>query len=221
MRRFFFTPQSRNEKTGPMPNIYTDNKSCPERCPFKDGNGCYAEYWRTLAAWNKVSLSLSELAEKVKNETYKGQIIRHNVAGDIALDGTSTVDVNLVKTLSDIYRGRKAYTYTHCQVDDNLIDAVHYARKAGFTINVSCETKAEVKNAKQHGLNAVLVVTEQPKQKRWTEDGITYIRCKNETDGMMCIQCQACTKNRKTVPVFTVHGSGFKKAAKAIMLKQI
>ena len=220
MRRFFFTPQSKNEKTGPMGNTYTDGNSCPTRCPFKN-SGCYAEFGGPSWTWKKASLTLSELKDKVQATTFKGQIIRHNVAGDIALEGTSTVDVNLVKALSDIYRGRKAYTYTHCQVDDNLIDAVQYARKAGFTINVSCETKAEVKNAKQHGLNAVLVVAEQPKKKRWTEDGITYIRCKNETDGMLCIQCQACTKNRKTVPVLTVHGSGFKKAAKAIMLKQI
>ena len=219
MRRFFFTPQSRNEKTGPMGNTYTDGNSCPTRCPFKN-SGCYAEFGGPFWTWKKASMTLSELKDKVQATTFKGQIIRHNVAGDLAIDGTSRMDLQLLADLNDVYKGRKAYTYTHCDInDDETIKAI---KDSKMVINVSCETTDEVKFAREHGLNAVLAYAGKAPAKRWTEDGITYQLCQNATKGLLCIQCQQCIKrNRKTVVVFETHGRAAKKANEAIMKKNV
>ena len=50
----FFTPQSKNKKTGDIPTTISSKKTCPPSCPFM-GAGCYADIGPLAFWWMKVS----------------------------------------------------------------------------------------------------------------------------------------------------------------------
>ena len=120
--------RSANKKTGNIMQVYTTTTedlqgSCPTSCPLK--KICYAKTgMNTRRAWSESNITIDELKAKVqKRAAYlikKGGclLVRHNVAGDIAVPGTDLVNKNLVKFLTnEVYKNLKAYTYTHCNVN--------------------------------------------------------------------------------------------------------
>lgn len=64
------------------------------------------------------------LLERTYKDPRAKVLFRHNVAGDIAIKGTSTIDTNIVKALSNAVEFANSifttgnfsgYTYTHCE----------------------------------------------------------------------------------------------------------
>lgn len=51
--KMILLPKSSNAKTGNVIQSYSSRSTCPERCPFKDGKGCYAEGLRTSRIWDR------------------------------------------------------------------------------------------------------------------------------------------------------------------------
>src|SRR3712207_260540 len=88
--RFYFTPVSRNAKTGPMPVVTASNETCPSSCPLMR-NGCYAEqgklglFWAEVSQGTRPTLSFDELELKLKGLP-RGQIWRYGQAGDLPED---------------------------------------------------------------------------------------------------------------------------------------
>lgn len=244
--KMILLPTSSNKKTGDIMQSYSSRSTCPESCVFKN-NGCYAEGTHTRMVWNRcedktdaryvinaenLKLCLLEgvFSKLRKNPTRDSILFRHNVAGDMAIEGTSILDVNRVDAISKAVEEAnkvvgiiKGYTYTHCKIDINSSDIIHDAAKRGFLINASCETAEEARHAKALGINAVIAsVNPKETERELKALGMYGVQCPAQVkEGMDCNRCKLCAKNRKAVIIFAVHGNASKKAAKVIMMKKI
>lgn len=244
--KMILLPTSSNKKTGDIIQSYSSRVTCPASCKFKN-NGCYADGYHTARQWNRcdnpedaryvtngkqleIGLKAAVFDKLRKNPTCDSILFRHNVAGDIAVEGTSLIDANRVDTIAGAIEGAnkvvgdliKGYTYTHCMIDLNASDIIHDAAKRGFLINASCETAEEARRAKALGINAVIAsVDPKETEKELKAVGLYGAQCPAQVnEGMDCNRCQLCAKNRKAVIIFGVHGTASKKAAKVIMLKK-
>lgn len=52
---FHITMGSSNKKTGKMVVTTSSENTCPDNCPFRDSNGCYAYGGPLRIHWKKVS----------------------------------------------------------------------------------------------------------------------------------------------------------------------
>lgn len=244
--KMILLPESSNAKTGDIIQSYSARSTCPESCAFKH-NGCYADGYYTRKQWDRcedkqdkryvinkdhLRLGLLEGAfSKLRKDPSRSVLFRHNVAGDLAIEGTSVIDVNRVDSIAEAIEGAnkvvngaiKGYTYTHCEINLNASDIIHDAASKGFLINASCETVQEVKHAKALGINSVIAsVDPQETIKELKDNGLHGVQCPAQTkDGVSCDTCRLCARDRKAVVIFGVHGTASKKAAKVIMLKKI
>ena len=224
--KIYAVATSTNQKTGNMAQTYTSENTCPARCPFKN-SGCYAKNYGACFVWaraDKYGMDPKDLKAWVEENTNAGDLIRHNVAGDIATPGTSNINGRLLNTLIDAYQGRRAFTYTHCAHTAENFKKIKKAIAAGFVINQSCETLAQVDKTMKAGIPAVIAVTAETMTKK-TPAGYSIVQCPAQThDNVSCKTCKLCANaGRKCAISFMVHGSGAKKAAAAInneILKQ-
>lgn len=203
---------SRNSKTGDIPQTYTTANTCPSSCWWRANGSCYAKGGRCAFHWlDKAGkgqwLSVDQLKRELKQKVVPGALIRHNVAGDLAIPATSQIDSELLSNLTNAYKGFKAYAYTHCPPNTDNLKAAKKANKAGFTVSFSCERIEAVKVVRAEGLPAVLAVASMAKNKR-VIDGITFIKCPNTVDSRIkCCDCKKCANpKRKSVIVFPCHG---------------
>ena len=244
--KMILLPTSSNKKTGDIMQSYSSRSTCPKSCVFKN-NGCYAEGYHTKMVWDrcedkndaryvingeqlKIGLLEGAFNKLRKNPTRESILFRHNVAGDLAVEGTNLIDVNRVDTIAVAIEGAnkvageiiKGYTYTHCNIDLNASDIIHDAAHKRFLINASCETVDEVKHAKSLGINAVIAsVDPKETEKELKAVGLYGAQCPAQVnEGMDCDRCQLCAKNRKVVIIFEVHGQSKGKARRVIQLKR-
>lgn len=219
--KMILIPESSNVKTGNIIQSYSSRSTCPERCPFKDGKGCYAEGRYTSRVWDRcedksdsryisnekeLKIALTGfLLERVHKDSKAKVLFRHNVAGDIAVKGASMIDESLVKALSDavafansIFTGNlRGYTYTHCEIDKDSAKVIHDAYDKEFLINASCETVSEVKRVKDLGVDAVIASVD-PKEtlKDLEEEGLKGVLCPAQlaelTQGTEGMTCEKC-----------------------------
>lgn len=244
--KMILLPTSSNKKTGDIMQSYSSRSTCPKDCVFKN-NGCYAEGYHTKMVWDrcedkndaryvingeqlKIGLLEGAFNKLRKNPACDSILFRHNVAGDLAVEGTNLIDVNRVDTIAVAIEGAnkvageiiKGYTYTHCNIDLNASDIIHDAAHKGFLINASCETVDEVKHAKSLGINAVIAsVDPKETEKELKAVGLYGAQCPAQVnEGMDCDRCQLCAKNRKVVIIFEVHGQSKGKARRVIQIKR-
>lgn len=237
-------PHSSNAKTGNIIQSYSSRATCPEKCPLKDG-GCYAEGYYTRKLWDRCDnpedpryvanydqLRLALLEATIQH--IKGSpnaLFRHNVAGDVAIEGTSVIDINRVNILADAVKyvntlfpdSLIGYTHTHCEISEYAAGIIHEAASKGFLINASCETVPEVMQAKALGINTVITsVNPEETKKALKASGIVGVQCPAQTHAdRNCKECQLCARDRKITVIFGIHGTTAKKAAKVIMMKQV
>lgn len=218
-----FVGMSKNAKTGMISQTYTTCNTCPTRCPFKE-NGCYAKMGHVRLCWDKTSEMgvVPKDLKKLIDSTPHTNIIRHNVAGDIAKEGTSDIDEKLVKELVKAYKGLKAYTYTHCTINERNLKIAKEAIANGFVINFSTENVASAKKAKEAGV-PVVIACNTIHAKTVKKEGLTIQQCPATLDkGVTCATCGKCwNKSRKSVIAFPVHGAGKKKAINAGFLADL
>lgn len=244
--KMILLPTSSNKKTGDIMQSYSSRSTCPKDCVFKN-NGCYAEGYHTKMVWDrcedkndaryvingeqlKIGLLEGAFNKLRKNPARDSILFRHNVAGDLAVEGTNLIDVNRVDTIAVAIEGAnkvageiiKGYTYTHCNIDLNASDIIHDAAHKGFLINASCETVDEVKHAKSLGINAVIASVDPKETEKWLKAvGLYGAQCPAQiNEGMDCDRCQLCAKNRKVVIIFEVHGQSKGKARRVIQIKR-
>lgn len=244
--KMILLPTSSNKKTGDIMQSYSSRSTCPKDCVFKN-NGCYAEGYHTKMVWDrcedkndaryvingeqlKIGLLEGAFSKLRKNPARDSILFRHNVAGDLAVEGTNLIDVNRVDTIAVAIEGAnkvaggiiKGYTYTHCNIDLNASDIIHDAAHKRFLINASCETVDEVKHAKSLGINAVIAsVDPKETEKELKAVGLYGAQCPAQVnEGMDCDRCQLCAKNRKVVIIFEVHGQSKGKARRVIQIKR-
>lgn len=214
---YHLTPESKNEKTGPIPVSTTGRQSCWEGCAFFE-KGCYAKGGPLGMHWAKVTegergTSFSDFAENIK-ALPQGQLWRHNQAGDLPGNG-GQIDVVALAQLVVANEGKRGFTYTHKPVaeDTNLATtnraAVRQSNERGFTINLSGNT---LKHADiLSGLNAgpvVVVVPESFPDRGQTPAGRKVVVCPAQrVVGMTCDKCRLCSlSTRPFIIGFKPHG---------------
>ena len=206
-----FLATSKNKKTGDIPQTYSTGDTCPVSCFFKKTGACYAAGYPTCLHWQVGYgqwLTIDQLKKELRQKVVPNALIRHNIAGDIAVAGTSQIDTVLLSNLTKAFNGFKAYTYTHCPPTKDNLKAVKKANKAGFVVSFSCEKMEDVKKIHKADLPAVLAVASMAKNKR-VIDGITLIKCPNSCDSRIkCRDCKKCADPaRKSIIVFPCHGN--------------
>lgn len=220
-----FTRVSGNSKTGPIPTTMSASSTCPTACPLQGNNGCYASYGMVGLHWRKTDkgehvTDWQGLCDNVK-ALPKGQLWRHNVAGDLP-HNNQLIDRVLLGELMKANNGKQGFTYTHhdMQIKGNPL-AVQAANKAGFTVNLSANNLAHADDLK--ALNCGPVVTIVPAD--YPKTGVTpagnsVVLCPaTYREDIQCSNCGICAvPDRKAIIAFPVHGSGKSKAHKVFML---
>lgn len=215
---FHLSIKSGNKKTGEMAVSTSSKTTCSPSCPFL-GNGCYAEMGPLNLHWLKVTSG--ERGESFPNFLKRLEALpessafRHNQAGDLP-HNLGKISRTFIRKMVQSVAHLRAYTYTHhnLQLGENL-SLLRYANRNGFTINVSCESEAQVDNAIAADLPAVLVVPSDEKRTTWhTESGNTVTVCPAQrSDTITCADCMLCQKRHKKLAIaFLAHGTSKKKA---------
>lgn len=227
--KYSFTRISRNIKTGPIPVTMSHKETCPTACPLKS-SGCYAESGNVNIHWNNIStgkrgMDWSELIDNIK-ALPKGQLFRHNVAGDL-LHAGQMLDSLMLDQLTEAANGKQGFTYTHHRVTGQDVTAAHNreevyrANAGGFTVNLSANSPEHADELFSLGIAPVvtLVDIDAPKISH-TPAGRAIVVCPAvTTDGVTCASCGLCAKrDRRSIVGFPVHGTSKKKAARVIML---
>jgi hypothetical protein len=233
------TRKSRNVKTGPIPVTTTDSKTCPESCPFNNGNGCYAASGPLAMFWRKVDKgqagdSWGALCDSVESLP-DGQLWRHNQAGDLPGDG-KRVDAPALAALVSANKGKRGFTYTHYPMTQENRAAIALANKRGFTINLSGNSLDHADSLVALGVGPVVSVVPESygrkaKGKVFTESLADY-RARLKTlpqttpagaravvcpatyqDSVTCESCGLCQRQRDSVVTFPAHGTGKARAS--------
>lgn len=227
-----FTRVSANAKTGAIPVTLTEQKSCPTSCPFKADKLCYPYFsplgfmWEALDTGgfypgsnrrNSTPISWDELCRQI-SKLPKGQIWRHNTAGDLPGVG-DVIDTQKLDALVQANKGRNGFTYTHKPVGyrgQALVNAraIYAANRQGFRINLSADSLKEADELADLNIAPVVVVipSDAPR-KLYTPKGRAVIGCpaeQKDEDGnpkIQCDRCQLCSKDRKAIIAFHSHGT--------------
>ena len=211
---------SHNKKTGPVSATYAAQPSCPPTCVFLK-NGCYGEAGRVgihTARLNKAAKTTDSLeiakAEATAIDGLTGLLdLRVHVVGDCKTEE----EAKLVGDAASRFMARKrptaAWTYAHAW------KVIKRAAWGAMSVLASCHTKDEVKEAMASGYAASITTAKMP-EKAFTEDGITYVPCVEQTKGITCVACRLCLDDKKLlekkiVIVFELHTAA-KKAFAAL-----
>ena len=213
--RIYFTRQSRNAKTGPIPVSTSSADTCPTSCPLK-GAGCYAESGPLAILWRKVSqgeagLKWADFLEQV--ETLPRRVLwRHNQAGDLPGNGNA-IDRPALRQLVKANGKRKGFTYTHKHATRSNLAAIRAANKAGFTINLSADNLKEADTLADTGLPVVVVLPSDTRRPVKTPAGRTVAICPATISNLTCMNCGLCAMpGRKAIIGFPAHGASRNKA---------
>lgn len=218
---YHFSKVAVNDRLGKIPTVTVSSDTCPLACPFKGGNGCYAEYNPIGLGghWSKVSAGLrggafAELIEHVENLP-ENTLWRYGQAGDLPGKGDILNKPNLA-LLAKANNGKKGFAYTHKPlVLKQDRDAVKKANDSGFTINLSADnlTMADQKAGWQIG-PAVVTVPDFGTMPKYTPEGRKLVPCPKQTHGITCRDCKLCAiPSRKSIIAFEAHGNGKAKVA--------
>ena len=220
--RFHLTRVSSNVKTGPIPVSTSSRASCSPSCPFL-ANGCYAEAGPLALHWQAVTrgergVSFRDFMAVIASLP-KGQLWRHNQAGDLPHSG-GRISRRFVRGIVAANRGRRGFTYTHHDPSKGENAAlIRYANRNGFRINVSTETESAADHAIAAGMPAVLAVPSTEMRRSWrTPAGNAVLVCPAQrSDTKTCSDCQLCERRGSRVVIaFIAHGTGKRKADQAI-----
>jgi hypothetical protein len=226
-----FVAVSHNRKLGEIPATMTARGSCPESCSFKNA-GCFAEQHFQRVHWARVptsGLSWDAFCREVAKLT-KGQLWRHNEAGDLPGRGEAIDPIALSK-LVVANRGKRGFTFTHKPLLESKGVSRHSrsipsaqeralwivsnrrviarAVRAGFVINLSADSLDQADELAALGIAPVSVVVpaDAPSHATKTPGGRQVVVCPNETHGLTCSACQLCAVgDRKSIVAFRAHG---------------
>ena len=224
--RFHFTARSSNAKTGPIAVTTTSSDSCPKTCPFNNGGGCYAAsgplklHWAAVDRGDRGGSWLEMSYQVAQAKLPAGSLVRINQAGDLPhIDGQINYDVT--RELARMFTDHKLrpFTYTHHLQNQFNLDVVGWCNKAGFTVNLSCETEAQASKRHRQGFPSVCVVRSDDQRRSWQDEhGVRFQTCPAQLkDGITCQTCQLCTRaDRACVVAFRAHGTGKRRINEAL-----
>ena len=216
------TLASRNVKTGPIPVSTTTFDTCPTDCPLQK-NGCYAEagplgmYWRKVTN-GEAGMQWPDFIKAVR-KLPKGQLWRHNQAGDLPSSDRINIDADAMRALVQANKGKRGFTYTHHNVTQlsRNADLVREANASGFTVNLSANNMAHADALADTGCGPVVVVlpaTIQGNQTLTTPKGRKVVVCPaTYREDVSCQTCGLCARLRDAIVGFPAHGPSKRKAS--------
>jgi len=238
MDKFLVTLRSENPVTGPILVTTSPRSSCPNACPLRKGADdaragvCYAEHgalggyvWslldrtpvgRAFQNGNIRVLSLLELT-LILRRLPPGTVWRHNQAGDLASRNGATIDEEKLAKLVGANRGRRGFTFTHCDVLTNLANrrTIEVANREGFTINLSAngldhaDALADLRIAPVASILPAGIT-----QNMRTPKGRKVVICPARTHpGVTCSTCRLCARQRSVIVGFPATGRNNHKIA--------
>lgn len=212
-------PVSGNRKVGPIPVSTTEEGSCPNECPLK-GTDCYARFGPLGMHWRKIGEGRGDnwtaFCGRVR-KFRKGQLWRHNQAGDLPKDENGKIDREKTEKLAEAAKHTEGWTYTHYDpTDSHNREAIASMNKAGgLVVNLSADTMAEADQYVQLGIAPVVVILPQdaPTRGNTTPLGVPIVVCPAQTqETMTCDQCRLCqVRDRKSIVGFLAHGTAKKR----------
>ena len=233
-RHHYTKKPSSNIKVGPITVTRTtaegDGGTCPKSCSLY-GKGCYdqqgngAIHRRRVDSGQYETLSVAEFMRAIRNFTY---IYRHNEGGDLWNGKTSEhICADTLKTFAAtnrLYR-RTPIVYTHkACVGSRSHWAIRKKNReaiqnsgAGFAINASVESLADVDEALEHGLDCVVVLPASAgKGVTRTPNGNRVVTCPATYGRTQCVTCGAgkplCTRKDRGYAIgFPAHGASKRK----------
>jgi hypothetical protein len=227
-----FKAVSENSKTGPIPTTYSESKTCPKSCPFLK-QGCYSRYGPSFWHWRRLDqgtatgrITWAKFLNKIRHLN-RGQIWRHNVAGDLPGD-QSKIDGKALADLTSANAGKAGFTFTHHDVLSKQNGAhnraaIRKASAAGFTINLSGNNLQHADKLVATGVAPVVTIvpTGSPNT-QFTPNGHKVIICPAQTrENVTCNSCRLCAKadrsmkcngGKQLIIGFLPHGMGAKYA---------
>lgn len=213
--------KSQNAKTGPIPVTVTSSDTCPESCPF-NGSGCYAQigplalHWRKVDAGNR-GMTWDSFLDQVESFP-KGQLWRHNAAGDLPGKG-DRLDIGLMVQLiwANKKAGARGFTYTHKPLTDEVErGAILSANLNGFTVNLSGNNLQHADTLADMEIAPVTVVLPADQlANTTTPKGRRVVICPAVTrDNVSCASCGLCAiAKRDSIIGFPAHGTAKRKAS--------
>ena len=181
-----------NTKVGDVAVTHAAQGSCPTSCTFL-GSGCYAETgqqkWvthrlnRSAATATPRQIALAE-AEAIRKLNGK-KPLRLHVVGDCPDEESARI----VSAAADEYRAKHnqpVWTYTHAW------RTVPREAWGNVSVLASCETPADVAQAKKRGYATAIVVAQFQSQKRHQFASVDAIPCVEQTKGVTCDKCRLC-----------------------------
>ncbi|MCR9297190.1 MAG: hypothetical protein NXI32_31200, partial [bacterium] len=184
------TMESRNEKTGPMVQVWILRKNAHPldalqsgrvksicgRCPLIN-NGCYVRVEQAPSAiWKAYQRGLyPQYNAKQHRRLFSGRDIRLGAYGDPA-----ALPTRLVAMLTRIGRSWTGYSHQLFWIDKRRANAL--ARY----LMASCHNPAQVAEAKRRGYRYFAIV---PKDSDAPADALL---CPNSSHGITCAQCRLC-----------------------------
>lgn len=204
------TRASGNTKTGPIPVSTSSRSTCPSTCSFKE-NGCYAENFPMSLHWDKVTrgergLAWADFLDEI-SRLPKGQLWRHNQAGDLPGEGDA-IDSVALRQLVKANKGRRAFTYTHKPPTPRNLKAIRHAVENNFVINLSADSLQQADELVLLGLPLVVVVPVGWRGKE-TPAGHKVTLCPAQhKEYITCATCQLCQNaGRNAIVAFEAHGA--------------
>jgi len=211
-------------------------ETCPSECPFK-GGACYAEggplryIWSALDRGNagetvangKAQLqvhSLQGLLDAIGRQA--GKLWRMNQAGDLPGVGSSIQgDALRMVVRANRMAGARGFTYTHKPVLGNDAvsrrnrEAVAYANRDGFTINLSGNNLEHADQLADLEIGPVVtVLPADATENTVTPKGRRVVICPATVrDHVSCATCGLCARQREAIVGFPAHGASKRKAS--------
>lgn len=219
----FVVLDSKNEKLGRMAATYAPiRQTCPESCPLRDGNGCYAEGGNVglhmrrrqdrADGLNGDTIAILEAAEikdaaaRVKDD----RPLRIHVSGDASTPFRAAT----LASAAAHWPGR-VYTYTHAWRN------VPRAAWGAVSVLASVESIAAAKEALRAGYAPAIVVARHESDRARVVDGVRVIPCPSQTRGVKCTDCGLCMQADKLHAIgaaiaFETHGQSKKRALRVL-----
>lgn len=219
--------KSHNPKLGGIPSSLTSRGTCPPSCTFY-GAGCYAEvhvlgfHWRRVST-GELGSSWEDFCRSVL-ALPRGQLWRHNVAGDLPGHG-ERVNLEALKMLVKANRGKRGFSFSH-KHSVKALAAIKWANANGFTVNLSADSLEQADALADSGAGPVVVVvpSKTPDAGLHTPAGRKVIVCPaQKTDGndTTCATCRLCAiPTRKAIVAFRAHGVCASRVDRLVQLRR-
>lgn len=219
---YHVTNVSGNKKTGPIPVTTSTKSTCPSTCPLYE-KGCYSKGGPLAIHWSKITkgergVEFVEFCKSIRLLP-KGQLWRHNQAGDLPGEDTE-IDKAKLEQLTKANKGKRGFTYTHKPVENHRHavanrTAIAEANKTEFTINLSANNLEQADRYYDLGIGPVCtLLPEDSPKKILTNKKRRVVVCPaqlDKTNRVNCSNCQLCQrKDRDFIIGFLAHGSARK-----------